>query len=326
MPASASPPAPAHCLRVVFLGTPELARIILVALAGMPAVEVVTVIAQPDRPVGRGLQVIPPPVKVEAQRLGLPVLQPASARDPGFLEQVRALAPDLIVVAAYGQILPQALLDVPRHGCLNIHTSLLPRWRGAAPIQWALASGDRETGVTLMRMEAGLDTGPMVAAVTTPITDADTGQSLHDRLATLGAQLLVESIPDHVAGRLVPRVQPTEGITYARKITREDGRLDWTLPARTLWQRIRAFTPWPGAFCFVPQESKAKLLKIHAAIPVESDHASGVSPGTLLSSADDGLVIACGHGALRLTEVQPEGGKRMTASAFQAGHHVTCLE
>lgn len=313
-------------LRLVFLGTPELARTLLVTLVSEPSFEVVAAVVQPDRPVGRGLHRVPPPVKVEAQLRGLSVLQPVSARDPALLESLRTLNPDLMVVAAYGQILPQALLDLPRYGCLNVHTSLLPRWRGAAPIQWALASGDPETGVTLMRMEAGLDTGPIVASVRTPITDEDTGQTVHDRLATLGAQLLREAVPNYVSGHLIPQPQPAEGITYARKITREDGRLDWTQPAPTLWRRLRAFTPWPGAYCFLPGEARSRLLKVHRAFPELPSNVPSSRPGTVLHAGPGGLVVACGEGALRLTEVQPEGARRMSAEAFLAGHPVTRLE
>lgn len=305
-------------VRMVFMGTPELARTVLATLAGDPRFELVAVVAQPDKPAGRNLHLTPPPVKVEALARGLPVLQPLKARDPVFLDQLRALAPDLVVVAAYGQILPQALLDIPRHGCLNVHTSLLPRWRGAAPIQWAIAEGDAETGVTIMRMDAGLDTGPMVSEVRTPISGTDTGQTLHDRLAQLGGRLLAETIPGYVTGELVPQPQPAAGVTYARKISREDGRLDWTRPAQVLDQRIRAFTPWPGAFCFVPAEPRPKLLKVHAASP---EAGSAGQPGAVLATGAHGLVVACGDGALRLTEVQPEGGRRMTAAQFLAGHH-----
>ncbi len=303
------------------MGTPDLARTVLAALAENAGCQLVAVVAQPDKPTGRGLQLTPPPVKVEALARGLPVLQPLKARDPEFLAQLRALAPDLIVVAAYGQILPQALLDIPRHGCLNVHTSILPRWRGAAPIQWAIAEGDAETGVTIMRMEAGLDTGPILSLVRTDITAADTGQTLHDRLAGLGAKLLCETIPGYMAGEILPQPQPAEGVTYARKITRDDGRLDWTRPAVTLWNRLRAFTPWPGAFCLMAAEPKPKLLKVHAAQPV----AGSGEPGTVLVADKTGLVVACGEGALRLTEVQPEAGRRLTAEQFVAGHRVTRL-
>lgn len=310
-------------LRLVFMGTPDLARTVLAALADDARFHLLAVVAQPDKPTGRGLQVTPPPVKVEALARELPVLQPLKAREPAFLEQLRALAPDVIAVAAYGQILPQALLDIPRHGCLNVHTSLLPRWRGAAPIQWAIAEGDAETGVTIMRMEAGLDTGPMIAEVRTPISNTDTGQTLHDRLAGLGGRLLCDALPRYVAGELPLRPQPAEGVTYARKITKEDGRLDWNLPASVLDRRLRAFTPWPGSFAFIPAEPKPKLLKIHRAEPLP--HPAPTIPGTVLSADRHGIIVACGEGALRLLEVQPEGGRRMTAEPFLAGHRVDRL-
>jgi methionyl-tRNA formyltransferase len=311
-------------VRLVFMGTPELARTVLAGLAEDPRFQILAVVVQPDKPTGRGLQLTPPPVKVEALARGLPVLQPLKAREPAFLEQLRVLAPDLIAVAAYGQILPQALLDIPRHGCVNVHTSLLPRWRGAAPIQWAVAEGDAESGVTLMRMEAGLDTGPMIAEVRTPIHADDTGQTLHDRLAQLGGQLLCATISAYIAGELPPRAQPAEGVTYARKITKDDGRLDWSQPAVVLGQRLRAFTPWPGAFAFLPGEPKPKLLKVHAAVPVTAP--VGAAPGTVLAADKGGLVVACAVGALRLTEVQPEGGRRMRVEQFLAGHRLTRLE
>ncbi len=311
-------------IRLVFMGTPDLARAVLSALADDARFQVMAAVVQPDKPTGRGLQLTPPPVKVEALARGIPVLQPLKAREPAFLEQLRALGPDLIAVAAYGQILPQALLDIPKHGCLNVHTSLLPRWRGAAPIQWAVAEGDAESGVTIMRMEAGLDTGPMISEVRTPISGNDTGQSLHDRLATLGGALLCDTIPRFVAGELPVRAQPAEGVTYARKITKDDGRLDWRQPARILDQRLRAFTPWPGSFAFLPAEPKARLLKVHAAVPVAGS--SSAEPGTVIAADKSGLVVACGEGSLRVTEVQPEGGRRMSAGQFLAGHRVTRLD
>ncbi len=306
------------------MGTPDLARTVLAALADDVRFRLLAAVVQPDKPTGRGLQLTPPPVKVVALARDIPVLQPLKAREPAFLDQLRVLAPDLIVVAAYGQILPQALLDIPRHGCLNVHTSLLPRWRGAAPIQWAIAEGDAESGVTIMRMEAGLDTGPMISEVRTPITGDDTGQTLHDRLAQLGGALLCDTIPRFVAGELPLRPQPADGVTYARKITKDDGRLDWSKPAAVLDRRLRAFTPWPGGFAFIPAEPKPKLLKVHAAVPVAAS--SSVAPGTVLSADKFGVVVACGEGALRLTEVQPEGGRRMTVEQFLAGHRVTRLE
>lgn len=311
-------------IRLVFMGTPDLARTVLSALADDPRYQVLAAVVQPDKPTGRGLQLTPPPVKVEALARGITVLQPPKAREAGFLDQLRALAPDLIVVAAYGQILPQALLDIPPHGCLNVHTSLLPRWRGAAPIQWAVAQGDAESGVTIMRMEAGLDTGPMISEVRTAIGAAETGQTLHDRLATLGGALLRDTIARYVDGELPLRAQPADGVTYARKITKDDGRIDWRQPARVLDQRLRAFTPWPGSFAFVPGEPKPRLLKIHAAVPVAG--AESLAPGAVIAADNSGLAVACGEGALRLTEVQPEGGRRMGIKQFLAGHRIDRLE
>lgn len=232
--------------RLVFMGTADLAATVLRRLVADPRWQVILAVSQPDRPKGRDLALQPTPVKQAALELGIPMDQPTKARDPEFIEHLRTLAPDLMVVAAYGQLLPQTLLDIPRHGCLNVHTSLLPAYRGAAPIQWALADGLNETGVTLMRMEAGLDTGPIVTTATTPILDEDTGQSLHDRLADLGGELLVRSLPDYLAGYLQPRTQPLDGVSLARKIIKEDGRLVWERPAVELWRRLRAFTPGPG--------------------------------------------------------------------------------
>jgi methionyl-tRNA formyltransferase len=303
-------------LRMIFFGTAEIACPTLDALARAPGCELVAVVTQPDRPKGRDLKLQPSAVKTEAVRLGLPVWQPERARDPRFIEQVRAAAPDLLVVMAYGQILPQSLLDVPRFGALNVHTSLLPKYRGAAPIPWAILNGDAETGVTIMKMDAGLDTGPILTQATTPIATTDNAETLHHRLAVLGAALLVSTIPEYVAGRITPRPQPTEGVSHTRKIEKEDGRLDWSQPARTLWNRIRAFTPWPGAFTFLPGIPKPTLLKIWEAEPL--DQGTG-QPGEVISADKDGVVIACGAGALRLTSLQREGARRLPAREFLAG-------
>src|SRR5208282_4150639 len=235
-------------LRIIFMGTAELSCASLEKLAHSQEFQITAVVTQPDRPKGRELKPQSSPVKMLAQRLGLPVLQPPRARDEKFIAELRALQPDLIVVAAYGQILPQSILDLPRHGCLNVHTSLLPKYRGAAPIQWAIANGDTETGVTIMKMDAGLDTGPIVSQRRTAIQPADDSATLHDRLARLGAELLVQTIPDYATGKIQPRPQPAEGVSHAPKIKKEDGRIDWNLPAKTIWNRLRAFTPWPGAF------------------------------------------------------------------------------
>jgi len=310
-------------LRVVFMGTPGLARVILSRLANDagPSWRVVGVVAQPDKPSGRNLHLQAPPVKLEAIERGFPLLQPERARDPGFIDAVRAWAPDVAVVAAYGQILPQALLDVPPLGCLNVHTSLLPRWRGAAPIQWAIAEGDAETGACLMRMEAGLDTGPVLANVRTLIGPGETGGSLHDRLAELGAELVVDRLPRLAAGQLTAVPQPAHGVTYARKIQREDGRVDWTQAADVVERRSRAFAPWPGTFCTARKASgdPSQILKIHA-LAIEPGVAG--PPGSIVRSSHDGIVVACGRDGIRLLEVQPEGGRRMTAAAYAAGHAV----
>jgi methionyl-tRNA formyltransferase len=302
--------------RTIFMGTADLACASLEALAGARVCELVAVISQPDKPKGRDLKLQPTPVKAAALGLSLPVLQPARAREPSLIAELAALQPDLIVVAAYGQILPQPLLDLPRHGCLNVHTSLLPRHRGAAPIQWAILENDAETGVTIMQMEAGLDTGPIVSTVRTPIHAADDAQTLHDRLARMGGELLVRTIPDYLSGSLHISPQPADGATYARKLTREDGRLDWTQPARRLWCQVRAFTPWPGAFTCLPAEPKPRLLKFWKAEPASGSGAAG----TILEADKAGLLVACGQDALRVTELQPEGKRRMTAQEFLAGH------
>lgn len=298
------------------MGTPDIGAVVLSRLSLAFPGQVVGVLSQPDRPKGRDLQLQPTPVKSAAQRLGLPVWQPEKARAPESMAVLRELAPDIIIVVAYGQILPQSLLDIPRLGCLNLHTSLLPRWRGAAPIQWALAAGDTVTGVTLMQMDAGLDTGPMLASQSTDIQDDDTAQTLHDRLGQIGAALLVGALPEYAAGRLPPTPQPAEGVTYARKITKDDGRIDWSLTAPVLCRRLRAFTPWPGAFTRMPGGSIPKLLKLHAAVPLHIDG----PPGQILAADASGVVVACGAGAIQITELQPEGGRRMTAAQFISGH------
>jgi methionyl-tRNA formyltransferase len=323
-------------MKIVFMGTAELSGASLDALARDRRFSVAAVVTQPDRPKGRELRPQPSPVKALAQTLNLPVLQPGRARDEAFIGELRSLAPDLIVVVAYGQILPPAILDLPRHGCLNVHTSLLPKYRGAAPIQWAIANGDAETGVTLMKMDAGLDTGPIVAQRRTPIQSADDAATLHDRLGRLGAELLLATIPDHVAGKIQPQPQPAEGVSHAPKIKKEDGRIDWGLPAQTIVNRLRAFTPWPGAFTFlgnaghrpganipapkpaetVPGAPKPRLLKIWRAETTEKSGAAG----EVLLADKNGMVVACGQNALRILELQLEGGRRLNVAEFLAGH------
>jgi methionyl-tRNA formyltransferase len=305
-------------LRIVFMGTPALAATILEALLREEQFEVVAAVTQPDQPKGRDLQLHPSEVKRLALSRGVPLLQPQRARDPEFTAQMRVLAPDLVVVAAFGQILPQALLDVPKFGCLNVHTSLLPKYRGAAPIQWAVLNGDAGTGVTIMKMDAGLDTGDVVSQEQTAITDDDTAETLHARLAEMGARLLVRTIPPFVQGTLVPQPQPS-GSTYARKIRKEDGRIDWSQPARAVWNRIRGLTPWPGTFTFLLRSPAPVLIKVLAATPIDSTRAT---PGEILCADKDALIVACGEGALLIRELQREGGKRLPTRQFLAGFHM----
>lgn len=299
------------------MGTPPLARVSLAALLGQPDWHVISVVTQPDRPKGRALACLPSPVKELAIACGLPVLQPLKARDAAFVETLREQAPDLIVVAAYGHILPPAILELPRFGCLNVHTSLLPKYRGAAPIQWAIAHGETETGVTLMQMDAGMDTGGIVAQRATPIAADDNSQTLHDRLAELGAALLVATIPGYVRSESLPRPQPTEGVSHAPKVTKEDGHVVWSRPVPTLWNRLRAFTPWPGAYTFPQPPAKRQMLKLWQAEVAEG--ATG-RPGEVIAADKSGLLVACGTGALRVLELQPEGGRRMKVPDFLAGH------
>jgi methionyl-tRNA formyltransferase len=310
-------------LRILFLGTAELSCVSLEALARAPEFQIAAVVTQPDKPKGRELKPQPSPVKSLALKLGLPVLQPARARDGQFIAELRAWQPGLIVVVAYGQILPPAILDLPRHGCLNVHTSLLPKYRGAAPIQWAIANGDTETGVTIMKMDVRLDTGPIISQRRMPIRPEDDSATLHDRLAQLGAELLVQTIPDYVAGKIQPVPQPAEGASYAVKIKKEDGRIDWNQPARVIWNRLRAFTPWPGAFTFLRSAelgmattTKPQLIKIWKAEVVEKSGGGG----EILSADKTGIVVGCGQNALRILELQREGGRRLGAAEFLTGH------
>jgi methionyl-tRNA formyltransferase len=255
-------------------------------------------------------------VKVLALQARLPVLQPERARDDTFHGTLRDAQPDLVAVAAYGQILPKCILDLPRFGCLNVHASLLPRYRGAAPIQWAILNGDAETGVTIMKMDTGLDTGDILTQAKTPIRPEDTSETLQDRLAALGAKLLVHTIPDYIAGKLSPRPQPSEGASYAPKIKKLDGHLDWAQPARAIRNRVRGLLPWPGAFIYLPGQPRPRLLKIWQAEAVER---SG-RPGEVLQADKTGILVGCGRDALRILVLQREGGRRLTAQEFLAGH------
>lgn len=303
-------------LRIIFMGTPELAATSLAALLREPALQIVAVVTQPDRPKGRELKLQPSPVKELALLSQLPVLQPVKAREENFISELRALQPDLIAVAAFGQILPKAILDLPRLGCLNVHTSLLPKYRGASPIQSAILNDETETGVTIMKMDVGLDTGDILTQQTTPILPADNAATLHDRLAQIGGELLVATIRDYAAGKISPRPQQHEHATHVTKINKEAGRIDWTQPARVIWNRVRAFTPWPGAYTFLPGTTKPVLLKIWQAEALPQTGA----PGVILHADKTGITIGCGAGTLRVTNLQREGGRRLEVADFLAGN------
>ncbi|MFZ9311015.1 MAG: methionyl-tRNA formyltransferase, partial [Arenimonas sp.] len=280
-------------MRIVFAGTPEFAVPALRACAARG--EVVAVYTQPDRPAGRGRQVQMSPVKQAALELGLPVQQPLNFKSEEALDLLRSHTADLMVVVAYGLILPQAVLETPRLGCWNVHASLLPRWRGAAPIQRAIAAGDTVSGVCLMQMEKGLDTGPVLLQLKTPIGPKDTGGSLHDRLSQLGAEVLRDGLTLARAGMtLQAEAQPEAGVTYARKIDKAEAKVDWALSAKALADQIRAFNPWPVA----ETELQGERVRVYQAQVVADD--SGKSPGTLLAAGKTGIDIACGQGALRL--------------------------
>jgi methionyl-tRNA formyltransferase len=305
--------------RVVFMGTPAFACPTLAALVAGPH-DVVGVVCQPDRPRGRGLALAPPPVKTLALEHGLPVLQPTKVRTPEFLDSLRALAPDVIVVAAYGRILPRPVLDLPPRGCINVHASILPRHRGAAPIQHAILAGDAETGVTIMAMSEEMDAGDMLLVRRTPIAPDDTGGSLTERLSRIGAAALTDALEGIAAGTIVPTPQPAEGITFAPRIEREHTRLDWTRPAVELERTVRAFAPEPSAYTTLD----GATLKVLAA----EVRTGGGAPGSILEAGARGLVVATGFGALALLEVQAQGKRRMPAAAFLAGRRLavgSCL-
>ena len=314
-------------MRLIFMGTPDFAQKALQAIreAGH---EVLAAVCQPDKPKGRHGELSAPPVKEYALSQGIPVMQPEKASDPAFIEAVRALDPQVIVVAAYGKILKKELLEIPQYGCINIHASLLPRWRGAAPIQWAIIAGDEKAGVTTMQMDEGLDTGDMLLRREIPIEPSETGGSLFDKLSDLGSQLILETLKEVEAGSLTPKKQPEEGMTYAGMLTKEMGNISWQEPAEAVERLIRGLSPWPGTFSHLG----GKLLKIHRAALVpeaeqqrieglaagEGGQAGGLLPGALIREGDR-LYVLCGKGMLELLELQLEGKKRMETADFLRG-------
>ena len=300
-------------MKIVFMGTPEFS---------VPGLEmlihsdhrVLAVVTQPDRPKGRGLKLEPSPVKQVALEHNLEALQPEKIVAPEFLARLRGLAPDLIVVIAFGKILKKDILTLPPLGCLNVHASLLPRFRGAAPIAWAILNGESETGITAMQMEEGLDTGPILMQKSIAIAPDETGGTLHDRLARLGAEVLQETLSALEQGRLEPRAQDHALATSAPRLKKEDGQIHWDKPAEELERQVRALNPWPGSF-FTWQDHLIKVWSAKAA-PGKG------RPGEVLRAGKDGLFVACGEGALRLTELQPPGKRRMSAAEFLRGHRI----
>ncbi len=305
-------------MKVIFAGTPDFAASALKAIAAA-GFEIPLVLTQPDRPKGRGMQLQASPVKQAAEALGLTVAQPPSLRNEEAQELLRKQHADVMVVAAYGLILPQAVLDIPQHGCLNIHASLLPRWRGAAPIQRAIEAGDAETGVCVMQMDAGLDTGNVVSEHRYAIKTADTAQNVHDALAEIGARAVVADLQRlQQEGRLKSIPQPENGVTYAQKLSKEEAKIVWSEAAAAVERKIRAFNPVPGAWT----EYQGKPLKIWQAETV----AQSGEAGEVLYCGSDGLIVACGEQALKITELQPAGSKRMNIAAFAAGNRIAAGE
>ncbi len=308
------PAVPDRALRLVFAGTPAFSVPCFEACLASGA-DVVAAYTQPDRPSGRGRKPTPSPVKQAALAAGVAVEQPQSLKSAEVQQALVAYRPDLLVVVAYGLILPRKVLAIPRRGCWNVHASLLPRWRGAAPIQRAILAGDEETGVDLMQMEAGLDTGPVLLQRRTPIRDDDTAGSLHDRLAALGAELLAEGLRRNLDGEpLSATAQPEDGVTYAHKLDKAEAKLDFSRTAIELERQVRAFDPWPVAESVIAGET----LRIRAAHAIARDHHA--EPGQLLAAGRDGIEIACGQGVLRITAVQRAGGKQISAADYLNAH------
>ncbi|WP_028550513.1 methionyl-tRNA formyltransferase [Paenibacillus sp. UNC451MF] len=305
-------------MRVVFMGTPEFAVPSLQALLDN-GVQVVGVVTQPDRPVGRKRILTPTPVKVEAEKHGIPVLQPERLRRPESVEELKELQPDLIVTAAYGQILPKSVLELPKHGCINIHASLLPKYRGGAPIHHAVMNGDAVTGVTIMYMAEGLDTGDMISKVEVSIEDTDTQGTMFEKLSIAGARLLTETLPDLIAGRIQAVPQNDAEAIYSPNITREQELIDWNRSALAIWNQVRGLSPRPGAYTLWNGEVLKiwSCLKPDAALNPSSANTS--QPGTVLGMGENGIVVATGSGTITITELQPAGKKAMDAAQWTRG-------
>ena len=300
-------------MRVVFMGTPEFAVPSLEALL-KSGEQVVGIVTQPDRPKGRGQQLSLSPIKIIAQRERLPLLQPTKMKDPGFMAELSAWRPDVIAVAAFGRILPPAILSLPPRGCINVHGSLLPKYRGAGPIQWAVINGERETGITTMLMDEGMDTGAMLLQESLAIGPEDTAGSLSPRLAEVGGRLLVTTLTQLKAGTLTPRQQDHSQATLAPLLKKEDGAIDWTMPATSIANRIRGLTPWPGAFTFLNAD-RWTICRV-----IAREEATNLPPGQITALSKDAIHVATGQGVLAIRELQPANSRRMPASQYLAGH------
>jgi len=301
-------------LRLIFMGTPEFALPGLRSLLNAPALEIVAVFTQPDKPVGRKQILTPPPVKALALEHNLKILQPERIKPE--LEIIKDLAPDLIVVIAYGKIIPQSILDLPRYGCLNVHASLLPKYRGAACLNAPILNGDKETGITLMEMDAGLDTGPILRQAKLALSGQETLEIVHDKLAALGAEILVPTLLDWVQGKIKPQIQDNSQASYIKMLSKEDGRIDWTRSAREIERMVRAYNPWPGTYTEKNNEI-LKIISVEHEILESNNHQVGE-----LFSADERLAVQCGQDALLILKLQPAGKKIMTAKEYLRGHKI----
>ena len=302
-------------MKIVFMGTPDFSVPVLEALV-KAGHQVEAVVTQPDKPKGRGKAVLMTPVKEKAMELGIPVYQPVKVREPEFVEVLKELKPDVMVVVAFGQLLPKAVLDIPPYGCVNVHASLLPKYRGAAPIQWVVIDGEKESGVTTMMMDVGLDTGDMLEKAVVPLAADETGGSLHDKLSVLGAELILSTLDKLEKGTAVRTPQTDENTCYAKMLKKNMGDIDWTMDAAAIERLIRGLNPWPSAYTFV----NGKTLKVWKCRADEK--CSGETPGTVILTDKEGIHVACKDGTLILTEVQLEGKKRMDAEAFLRGYHI----
>ncbi|MBI4133360.1 methionyl-tRNA formyltransferase [Candidatus Uhrbacteria bacterium] len=310
-------------IRIIFMGTPEIAIPALLSLRGVERrsnLQIVAVITQPDRPVGRTHALTPPPVKVAAEKIGLQVLQPEKLRDPQTIRQIRAFTPDLMVVAAYGQIVPKAIIEMPKYGAINIHPSLLPKYHGASPIQAAIAAGETETGVTIMLMDVELDHGPILAQTRVPIAQDETGDSLSEKLAAVGAELLAATLPDLIAGNVRPQEQNHSQATLTKTLTRDDAKINWHESAEIIERKIRAYDPWPGTWTM--WKMRLNILKAVILSPdgIRNEGSpTNVGPGTTFKTKT-GFAVACGSGALEGLELHPAGRRTMSAAEFLRGH------